>query len=92
MDDPSCVCDGWIPQNAAHLFVCPSVGDGVRRSWEQAHDDEEWCATYGGEVRGVKEWGGYVDNSVDRREGRGTGPGAERGTWATKRLQSIAIG
>jgi len=45
--DPSCVCDGWTPQNAAHLFVCPWVGDGIGRSWEQAHEDEEctWCVT-----------------------------------------------
>jgi len=33
VDDPSCVCDGWTPQNAAHLFACPWVGDGVGRSW-----------------------------------------------------------
>jgi len=44
VDDPSCVCDGWTPQNAAHLMVCSWVGDGVGRSWEQAHEDEKWCA------------------------------------------------
>jgi len=37
-------CDGWTPQNAAHLFQCLWIGDGVGRSWEQAHEDEEWCA------------------------------------------------
>ena len=25
--DPWCVCDGWTPQNAAHLLGCPWVGD-----------------------------------------------------------------
>ena len=44
MDDASCVYDGWTPQNAAHLYVCPWVGDGVGRSREQAREDAEWCA------------------------------------------------
>jgi len=44
VDDPNCVCDGWTPQNAAHLLVCPWVGDGVGRSWEQAQEGGEWCA------------------------------------------------
>jgi len=44
VDDASCVCDGWTPQNAAHLYVCPWVGDGVGRSKEQAREDAEWCA------------------------------------------------
>jgi len=26
VDDASCVCDGWTPQNAAHLYECPWVG------------------------------------------------------------------
>jgi len=39
-DDPTCICDGWTPQNAAHLFQCPSVEDGIGRSWEQAHKNE----------------------------------------------------
>jgi len=42
-DDASCVCDGWTPQNAAHLYRCPWVGDGRGRSREQARGDEEWC-------------------------------------------------
>jgi len=28
VDDPSCICDGWTPQNAAHLYRCPWIGDG----------------------------------------------------------------
>jgi len=43
-EDPSCVCDGWTPQNAAHLFICPWVGDGKGRSRKVASEDEEWCA------------------------------------------------
>ena len=43
VEDPSCICDGWIPQNAAHLYLCPWVGDGIGRSREQASKDEEWC-------------------------------------------------
>ena len=35
--------------------------------------------------------GGRFVSSVDRREGAGTGPEAERGTWETRRLRSIAI-
>jgi len=42
-EDASCVCDGWTPQNAAHLCRCPWVGDGVGRSREQARGDEKWC-------------------------------------------------
>jgi len=37
-----CVCDGWTPQNAAHLHRCPWVGvDGMGRSREHAGGDEE---------------------------------------------------
>jgi len=43
-EDASCVCDGWTPQNAAHLYMCPWVGDGVGRSKEQARQDARWCA------------------------------------------------
>ena len=25
------VCDGWTTQNAAHVYQCPWVGDGIRR-------------------------------------------------------------
>jgi len=25
-EEPWCVCDGWTPQNAAHLLGCPWVG------------------------------------------------------------------
>ena len=32
VDDGSCVCDGWTPQNAAHLYECPWVGDGKGRT------------------------------------------------------------
>jgi len=42
-DDARCVCDGWTPQNAAHLYVCPWVGDGRGRTREQMYEDEEWC-------------------------------------------------
>ena len=45
-DEPWCVCDGWTPQNPAHLQQCPSVGDGKGRStehWEQMWRDEKWC-------------------------------------------------
>ena len=41
VEDPSCVCDGWTPQNAAHLYLCPWVAYGVGRSREQASRDEE---------------------------------------------------
>jgi len=44
VEDPSCVCDEWTPQNAARLYLCPWVGDGVGRSREQAGRDEVWCA------------------------------------------------
>jgi len=43
VEDPSCICDGWTPQNAAHLYLCPWVGDGIGRPKEQASKDE-WCA------------------------------------------------
>ena len=43
-EDTSCMCDSWTPQNTAHLYVCPWVGDGVGRSREQARKDAEWCA------------------------------------------------
>jgi len=42
-DDASCVCDGWTPQNAAHLCMCPWVGDGKGRTKEQIFEDAEWC-------------------------------------------------
>jgi len=42
-DDARCVCDGWTPQNAAHLYRCPWVGDGKGRTREQIFEDEEWC-------------------------------------------------
>jgi len=42
-DDASCVCDGWTPQNAAHLYMCPWVGDGKGRRRESIFEDEEWC-------------------------------------------------
>jgi len=28
VEGASCVCDGWTPQNAAHLYGCPWVGGG----------------------------------------------------------------
>ena len=43
-DDSRCVCDGWTPQNAAHLYGCPWIGDGVGRPPKQAMADEGWCA------------------------------------------------
>jgi len=42
-DTPSCVCDRWTPQNAAHLMRCPWVGDGIGRTQEKIWEDEEWC-------------------------------------------------
>jgi len=42
-EDASCVCDGWTPQNAAHLYECPWVGDGKGRTKEMIWDDEKWC-------------------------------------------------
>jgi len=38
-----CVCDGWTPQNAAHLMDCPWVGDGKGRRSEMLWEDEKWC-------------------------------------------------
>jgi len=38
-----CVCDGWTPQNAAHLLECPWVGDGKGRTSEMIWEDERWC-------------------------------------------------
>jgi len=43
VEDPSCICDRWTPQNAVHLYLCPWVGDEIGRSREQASKDEEWC-------------------------------------------------
>jgi len=39
----TCVCDGWTPQNAAHLLGCPWVGDDRGRTSEQVLEDERWC-------------------------------------------------
>jgi len=43
VEDASCDCDGWTPQNAAHLYECPWVGDGKERTRELAMEDEKWC-------------------------------------------------
>jgi len=43
VDTPWCVCDRWTPQNAAHLMICPWVGDGKGRTQEKMWEDEEWC-------------------------------------------------
>jgi len=43
VDTQWCVCDGWTPQNAAHLLECPWVGDGKGRRFEMIWEDEEWC-------------------------------------------------
>jgi len=43
VEDASCVCDGWTPQNAAHLHECPWVGDGKGRTRELILKDEKWC-------------------------------------------------
>jgi len=37
------LCDGWTPQNTAHLQCCPCVGDRKGRSVEQMWNDEKWC-------------------------------------------------
>jgi len=42
-DEGSCVCDRWTQQNAAHLYVCPRVGDGKGRTREMVWKDERWC-------------------------------------------------
>jgi len=42
-EDRSCPCDGWTPQNAAHLYMCPWVGDGKGRTRESIWKDEKWC-------------------------------------------------
>jgi len=42
-DTQWCVCDGWTPQNAAHLMGCTWVGDGKGRTQELIWEDEEWC-------------------------------------------------
>jgi len=42
-EDPACVCDGWTPQNAAHLRSCPWVGDGRGMTVDGMWDDEKWC-------------------------------------------------
>jgi len=42
-EEASCGCDGWTPQNAAHLYQCPRVGDGKGRTREGIMEDEEWC-------------------------------------------------
>jgi len=43
LEDGSCPCDGWTPQNAAHLYACPWVGDGKGRTREMLWGDEKWC-------------------------------------------------
>ena len=43
-----CVCDRWTPQNAAHLMLCPWVGDGKGRKYEELWQDEEWCEAVAG--------------------------------------------
>ena len=34
---------GWTPQDAAHLYMRPWVGDGAGRTRELATKDEKWC-------------------------------------------------
>jgi len=41
-EDLSCVCDGWAPQNAAHLQRCPWIGDGMGRWVDQAGGSGGW--------------------------------------------------
>jgi len=50
-EDPSCMCDGWTLQNAAHLYQCPWVGDG-------RGDPGSWQAETrgGGAFRAVMGW------------------------------------
>jgi len=43
VESAGCVCDGWTPQNAAHLCQCPRVGDGRGRTREMIQEDEKWC-------------------------------------------------
>jgi len=43
VDDGRCPCDNWTIQNAAHLYLCPWVGDGKGRTVEVIWQDEEWC-------------------------------------------------
>jgi len=42
-EDARCPCDGWTVQNAAHLYLCPWVGDGKGRTRESIWKDEKWC-------------------------------------------------
>jgi len=44
VEDGSCICDGWTPQNAAHLYQCQWMRDGRGGSEEQARQAAEWCA------------------------------------------------
>ena len=37
-EDANCVCDGWTPQNAAHLYLCTWVEDGRGRSRESVEE------------------------------------------------------
>jgi len=34
-ESPACVCDGWTPQNAAHLLGCPWVPRGMGRGGQR---------------------------------------------------------
>ena len=43
LDDGSDPCDGWTPQNAAHLYACPWVEDGKGRTREMLWKEEKWC-------------------------------------------------
>jgi len=45
----------------------------------------------GSEVRGMRRAGRDVIKSCKSGGGARTGPGGERGTWHTRRLQSIVI-
>jgi len=42
-EDASCVCNGWTPQNAAHLCVLLGGGWGGKIGG-QARKDAKWCA------------------------------------------------
>jgi len=37
------LCECGVAQNAAHLLVCRSIGDGEGRNAKEIWDDPDWC-------------------------------------------------
>jgi len=82
-NDPTCVYYGWTPQNAAHLFQCPWIGDGIDRSWGMVRGSDD--------IHMLKRGGVEVVLCIKILGRAGTGQGGERGIWATRKLWSIFI-